>query len=161
MTKSSRPFAVPRAVEPALAKICAHWEGLKRGQNDIPFTDDLKLSALASLSGRLLLIEAFEKPSRFRFNLSGGTVERLYGGALAGRFADEIESRPPLQFFNAQCGVTVEAGGPTYFRQTGPRGFARLLLPLWGDGHVSLLLGAVADVKAAASRKAAVGKRKR
>jgi hypothetical protein len=150
MTKSALPFALPRTIEPALAKLCASWAGLTRGGAEIPFADDLKLSSLAALSGRLILIEAFEKPARFRFNMAGAVVERICRQSLAGRFIDEIEARAPLSFLNAQCSATVETGRPTYFRQSASRAYARLLLPLWGDGHISLLLGAVADVKKAA-----------
>jgi hypothetical protein len=37
----------------------------------------------------------------------------------------------------------VEARAPTYYRDAeGPS--SRLLLPMWGDGRISMLLGAVA-----------------
>ena len=53
------------------------------------------------------------------------------------------EAAPAANSFRL-CGIlqssaTVEAAEPTYFHG----GFARLLLPLWGGGYVSMLLGTI------------------
>jgi PAS domain-containing protein len=151
---SARPFAVPTKLKGALALVLAYWEKLKRREAQMPFWDDVKLSALPELSARLVMIEASDKPVRFRFSfgLVGAEVRALYGGDLAGKFLDEIEMREPLQFIISQCSVAVESAQPTYYWQAaaGRRGsppqreYSRLILPLWGDGRVGMLLGAFA-----------------
>jgi len=135
-----QPFALPANLTPDLAQVRTYWDGLKRGENKVPFADDVALSKLPGLQGRLLLVDVFDKPVRFRFNIVGADVSAGYGGDLAGRFADEIEPKGPLAYFLAQASATVEARAPTFYQD----GVARLLLPLWGNGYVSALLGAVA-----------------
>ena len=63
------PYTFPRNLEPDLAQVLAYWEGLKRGDAGMPFWDDVNLSALPNLSKRLMLIEVFDKPLRFRLGL--------------------------------------------------------------------------------------------
>ena len=53
-----------------------------------------------------------------------------------------LEAKGPLAYFTAQASATVEAAEPTYYHDV----FARLLLPMWGGGHVAMLLGTVARV---------------
>jgi hypothetical protein len=72
-----------------------------------------------------------------------------------GKFLDELEARDPLRFLNSQSHATVEGRAPMHYasaptEQGGARtaeGYARLLLPMWGDGHIGMLLGAVAAVR--------------
>ena len=142
------PYALPKKLAPNLARVLAYWEGLRRGENNMPFWDDVNLLSLPELSPRMLLIDAFEKPERFRFNYVGAQIGKLYGGALAGAFADEIEQKRPLEYFSSQASATVERASPTcYVHASGePRTaapYSRLLLPMWGDGHASMLLGVV------------------
>ncbi|MDO8838621.1 MAG: hypothetical protein Q7V31_06790 [Parvibaculum sp.] len=135
------PFALPATLEPDLAAVHAYWRGLIRGEaSDMPYWDDVKLSDLPALADRLTLATAFAKPERFRFEIVGKEISARYGKDFAGRFADEIDINAPLDFFRSQASVTVESGAPTYFRASD---YARLLLPLWGDGHISMVLAAV------------------
>jgi hypothetical protein len=123
---------------------------LKRGGNDIPFWDDVKFSLQARLAREAVLVEAFEDPLRFRFDIVGADIVHQYGEAIAGKFSDEIEARAPLDQFTAQCRTTVERRIPTYFRHAAagePQrkdGYARLILPLWGNGRIEMLLAAIA-----------------
>jgi len=120
----------------------------------MPFWDDVSISALPDSSGRLMLIEASDKPARFRcgFGVVGEEVKRQYGGDLAGKFLDEIEVRHPLQFLISQSSATIESRYPTYYRHARAKGgssrvdqeYSRLVLPMWGDGHIGMLLGAFA-----------------
>jgi hypothetical protein len=93
-----------------------------------------------------VLIDVFGRPERFRLNNVGSELARE---PLAGRFIDEIDLKPPFDLLRPQCCATVESAEPTDFRReaedraTAPRIYARLLLPLWGDGRVSMLLGIV------------------
>lgn len=137
----TQPFAVPRRLSPDLARVQAYWRGLLRGAADMPFWDDVDLSDLGDLQGRLMLIDVFAAPERFRF----GAVGRELGADLQGRFLDETAPARPLEFLRAQATATVEAATPTWRRDQArsPGPYARLLLPLWGDGRVSMLLGAV------------------
>ena len=158
--KTSLPFAFPRKIEPSLKRIFGYWEGLKRGQAEMPFADDVRLGALEGLEENLLLLDVFEKPGRFRFASAGRHIVDYYGRDLEGEFVDEIEGRAPLGYMFSQCSATVEAHAPTFFRHVSGKAvtedYARVLFPLWGDGHVSMLLGAVVwSKRRAAQRKAA------
>ena len=113
--------------------------GLKRGENKVPFVDDVNLSVLPQLKNKLMLIDVFEQPQRFRFNTVGGEIRDAYGADITGKFVGEIAAKAPLAFFTAQASATVESAEPTYYRD----GVARLLLPMWGDGHVAMLLGII------------------
>ena len=145
MSRPSNPFPLPDALARDLAGVHAVWLGLRRAENDIPFADDLKPAALAAQAGAVLLIDVFDKPERFRFSLLGGDLLLAQDKALSGKFIDEIELAAPLGFLRAQASATVEARAPTYYRDAD--GTARLLMPMWGDGRVSLLLGAVHAVR--------------
>ncbi|MGO8914094.1 MAG: hypothetical protein ACLQDM_32905 [Bradyrhizobium sp.] len=150
-------FSLPDELGPDLTRIQAYWNGLKRGANDIPFWDDVKFSLRSRLGRESMLIGVFENPLRLRFDLTGADLADWYGEAIGNRFLDEIELRAPFDELAVQCKATVERAAPTYYRQTAagkgaaepPGGYARLLLPLWGNGRIEMLLGAVVLDKAA------------
>jgi hypothetical protein len=145
------PFPLPRTLDPQLSPVLAYWQSLRRSEAEMPFWDDLNPSALPYHSDRLMLIEASERPTRFRFAMAGEEIVARYGGDLMGKFVDEIEIRDPLRFIESQCSATIESRAPTYYRAasamtnspTAP-GYPRLLLPMWGDGRIGMLLGAIA-----------------
>jgi hypothetical protein len=139
MTKPPHPFALPARLSPDLGRVRDYWDSLRRGENRLPFWDDVKPSALPGRADRLMLVDVFEKPQRFRFGTVGKDIRNDYGADIVGKFVDEIEAKGPLQYFLAQASATVEAAEPTYYHD----GFARLLLPLWGGGHVAMLLGII------------------
>jgi hypothetical protein len=151
MKSTIEPYSVPRKLEPGLARVLAYWQGLKRGENEMPFWDDVNLSMLPDLSDRLMLIVASDRPVRFRFTVVGKAIRARYRGDLDGKFLDEIGVRDPLQYLHSQSSATVERRAPTYYRSApGQRdeghsveGYSRLLLPMWGDGHIGMLLGAI------------------
>ena len=122
-----------------LSALHRYWHGLKRGQAEIPFADDVKLMPLEN-PGAAMLIDVIEKPVRFRFAIVGEEIRKLYGEDLAGLLADDLTVRTPLEFFLSQCSATLEGRAPTLFRG---EDYSRLLLPLWGDGHINMLLGGV------------------
>lgn len=144
MTSEVGAFVLPDLLEPELARIRLYWNGLKRGENNMPFWDDVKLSTEAPILGQIIMIEAFENPLRFRFDLVGEDVTRRYGATLAGKFTDEVDLHPPIDHLTDQCRATVEQGMPTYFRYAADgTGYSRLIMPLWGNGHIEILIGAV------------------
>ena len=108
----------------------------------MPFGDDLELPAVSKLPGRPFLLRVFTAPERFRFDFVN---EGLQGAAAPGTFIDEIAPDMDFGFLRAQSSATVEAAEPTLLGLTeaSGRNFSRLLLPLWGQGQISLLLGAV------------------
>ncbi len=138
------PYAVPARLSPDLARVAAYWAGLLRGGAKMPFWDDARLTDLPDLADRLFLIDVFDAPERFRFSSIGKAIS---GGAEPGRFLDELELIGPFAFLRSQCSATVEAAGATFFGQeslqAGSRPYSRLLLPMWGDGRIGMLLGAV------------------
>ena len=133
------PFPLPDKLAPNLERVLSYWQSLERGETSMPFWDDVKLSALPDLVDRLLLIDAFVDPERFRINTLGAAAG-AQAAALRGKFIDEVALADGLKFLRAQASATVEARAPTFYRAAG---FSRLLLPMWGDGHISMLLGAL------------------
>lgn len=147
MNSSSR-FALPAKLPPGLGRVRDYWESLKRGEASMPFWDDVKLSSLPDLSDRLLLVDAFENPPRFRLNSVGAQIRRGYGADLADKFVDEIAQKGPFELLAVQATATIEAKAPTFYAApagSGHQGYARLLLPMWGEGRIGMLLGAVED----------------
>jgi hypothetical protein len=116
----------------------------------MPFADDVNLSAIPALAGRLILIEVFDKPVRFRLGMLGEELKQRHGGDIAGKFLDEIEALPPLLYLSSQSSATVESRAATYYRHGSARrggsanAYSRLLLPMWGAGRIGILLGGVA-----------------
>jgi hypothetical protein len=112
----------------------------------MPFWDDVNLLDLPDLVGRMLLIDVFDWPERFRFNIVG---QALVSEEVAGKFIDEMDLGTPFEFLRSQCSATVEAAAPTFFHQVAAhqslaaRAYSRLLLPMWGEGRIGMLLGVV------------------
>lgn len=144
MTTLTNPFPLPTELSPDLSRVMAYWKGLIRGQNQMPFWDDVNLANLPDLTDRVLLIDVFDRPDRFRFSHIG---EALKNGAAAmtGKFTDDLDGGGAFGFLDAQCSATVEASTPTFYRHDGGGvpAFSRLLLPMWGEGRIGMLLGAV------------------
>jgi hypothetical protein len=137
-------FALPTTLERKLDEVHTYWQSLKRGQADIPFADDVKLAPLGPLAADALLIEVFHNPQRFRFAIVGGAISATYGAMLEGQFLDEVAQTFPIGRLLPQCDATLTIRAPTYWRGETPSHHARILWPLWGDGHISMILGAVA-----------------
>jgi len=140
MATTDNPFPLPKKLSPTLQRVLSYWEGLERGDNKMPFWDDVKLSALPDLADHLMLINVFVNPERFRLNTIGAAFDGAQGAELRTRFIDEIVLGSGLKFLRTQASATVEARAPTYYRASN---FARILLPMWGDGHIGMLLGAI------------------
>jgi hypothetical protein len=138
-----RPFGFTddQLKDSKLAALFRYWQEMKRGQADIPFADDVRLMPLAE-SDAAMLIDVIEKPVRFRFAIAGEEIRKAYGDDIAGLLADDMTVRKPFEFFLSQCSATVEGRAPTLFRG---ESYARLLLPLWGDGHINMLLGGISE----------------
>ena len=144
------PFSV--TIKPAedLNLVRKHRKSLRRAGNEMPFWDDLKLAALPELAGRLVLFDAFERPERFRFSMVGCELTQRYGEGSHRSIHERIEPRIPFNYVTSQYSVAVEGRAPTYYEHIEPRehqsvgpSYARILLPLWGEGSVRMLLGAV------------------
>jgi hypothetical protein len=152
MSSIPLPFSIPANLPLVFRRVLDYWDGLKRGENSMPFWDDLKLTSLPDLSDCLMLVDTFENPQRFRLNSVGAQIRQRYGTDLAGKFVDEISPKVPFEFLTAQASATVEAKAPTFFAAaagtaSGPHhGYARLLLPMWGEGRIGLMLGAIEDL---------------
>jgi hypothetical protein len=142
MTILGGSFLLPDRLESDLDRVHAYWNGLKRGDNDIPFWDDVKFSMKARLARDVMVIETFEDPLRFRFDLLGDDITRRYGATITGKFTDEVDLRPPMDELTEQCRATIERRAPTYFRHATAEGvgYSRLVLPLWGNGRIEMLI---------------------
>lgn len=140
-----RPFAPTRHHSPDLDRVEAYWRGLLRGSAEIPFWDDFNPMELPDLANRLFLIGVYPKPERYRFDQVGADLRGSGHHDLEGLFADETPPVTPFEFLIPQCAATTEASAPTLYRHEpdGGRSYRRLILPMWGDGRLSMLLGAI------------------
>lgn len=140
----NQPYPLPETMSPSLLRVNSYWENLKRGGNNMPFWDDVDLSVLPDLTDRIILIDVFANPERFRFNFVGKEFMDNNGEPLINKFADEVELRGRLNYLRSQSSATVEAGEPTFFSHESTdncKAYSRILLPMWGDGRIGMLLG--------------------
>jgi hypothetical protein len=141
----SLPFALPERIDPSLETVKRHWAALRREQNPLPFADDLNVGRLSQSAPRLMVLYVRECPQRFRIEIVGSEIEKRFGEELADRFLDEIAEHAPLEYLDSQCCALMQSQTPTWFeRQDAKFSYERLLLPLWGNGYVSLILCAYA-----------------
>jgi hypothetical protein len=152
MITPASPFPLPEKLPLELGRVREYWESLKRGDASMPFWDDVNLSSLPDLSGRLMLVDVFENPQRFRLNTIGQDIGARYGANVTGKFVDEIEVRAPFEYLVAQSSATIEGKFSTFYARDASKGapprqdgYARLLLPLWGNGRIEMMLGAVSS----------------
>lgn len=146
MTEAAEAYSMPASLEPELAAVHDYWRGIRRGGNEVPFWDDVKLSSLGSSADDAILIDVFENPLRFRLGLAGRSMAARFGQDRIGKFLDEFEPHGPFDHLESQCAATVRSRVPTYFRHRSTPAYARIVLPLWGDGRIAMLLVATADV---------------
>ena len=67
MTQAA-PFAVDGPLAPPLARLLTYWEGLRRGQAEIPFWDDLSEVKIEASGAETFILDVFSRPERFRVN---------------------------------------------------------------------------------------------
>lgn len=133
------PFAVDVPLAPPLARLLAYWEGLKRGQAEIPFWDDLSEVKIEASGAETFILDVFSRPERFRVNdLEVAAADR---DRLLGLFLDDVDLPGVFALLRAQASATVELMRPTL---CGVDGLQRLLLPAWGEGEVRMLVGGLA-----------------
>jgi hypothetical protein len=150
MNRRDIPFPLPKAIGSKPAEVRRYWASLKRGGNAIPFSDDLRLTALPDLAPALVVIDVFALPQRFRLNVVGEDWRCDTATDVAGRFLDEVQPAFGFEFLQSQCAATVESGKPTWYgpRDAARRGektplYERLLLPMWCDGRINMILGVI------------------
>ncbi len=140
MTQAA-PFAVDGPLAPPLARLLAYWEGLKRGQAEIPFWDDLSEVKIEASGAETFILDVFSQPERFRFNdleVAPPAVER---DQLLGLFLDDVVLPEVFALLRAQASAATELMRPTLYSAGG---LQRLLLPAWGEGQVRMLVGGLA-----------------
>jgi hypothetical protein len=136
------PFPLPNRLDAKLRPVVSLWDSLRRGEAGMPFADDLGVPALSQLQGSPFLLSVFAEPERFRLEY---LTDNFRGAPSVGSFIDEIKPNAGFGYLRAQCSATVEAAAPTWLRLTESNGhhFSRVLLPLWGNGQVNMLVGAL------------------
>jgi hypothetical protein len=89
-------------LERDLARVHTFWEELKRHEAKMPFWDDMKVSALPDLAGCLMMVEATDKPVRFRiaFGSSALTSSSITGTTCP---ANSSTRSMPLRRCNSWC----------------------------------------------------------
>jgi hypothetical protein len=138
------PFPFPEHLDPDLQRVVSLWKRLRRAENDMPFADDLKFSDLSKLSAKTFVLSVFVSPERFRLEFPDKGPK---GAAMAGLFIDEISLDNNFSYLRAQSSATLEAAEPTFLRlsEHSGRDFCRVLLPMWGNGQINTLLGALSS----------------
>jgi hypothetical protein len=144
MTDGADAYSIPARFEAELVSIYESWRATRRGDNDMPFSDDVNLPSLGSGANDAALIDVFENPLRFRLGLAGRSIAAQLGPDRAGKFLDELQPQGLLDHLEAQCAATVRSRAPTYFRHSSVPAYARIALPLWGNGRIEMLLVAAA-----------------
>jgi len=136
------PFPIPNKLDPDLRPAFSLWQHLRRAENNMPFSDDLKFSDLSDLSAKSFALSVFTSPERFRFEF---LHKGLQGVTTAGQFIDEMPRDANFGYLRAQSSATLEAAEPTFLSlgEDSRRNFCRLLLPMWGNGQINMLLGAI------------------
>ena len=138
MTQTA-PCAVDGPRSPPLARLLTYWEGLRRGQAEIPFWDDLSEIKIEASGAETFILDVFSRPERFRVNdLEIAAVDRE---RLLGLFLDDVDLPEVFALLRAQASATTELMRPTLHRVGG---LQRLLLPAWGEGEVRMLVGGLA-----------------
>lgn len=140
MTQAA-PFAVDGPLAPPLARLLAYWEGLKRGQAEIPFWDDLSEVKIEASGAETFILDVFSRPERFRFNDLEVAAPAADRDQLLGHFLDDVDLPEVFALLRGQASVATELMRPTLY-QAG--GLQRLLLPAWGEGEVRMLVGGLA-----------------
>ena len=140
MTQTA-PFAVDGALAPPLARLLAYWEGLRRGQAEIPFWDDLSEVKIEASGAQTFILDVFSRPERFRFNDLEVAPPAAEPEKLLGLFLDDVDLPEVFTLLRAQASAAAELMRPTLSRADG---LQRLLLPAWGEGQVRMLVGGLA-----------------
>jgi hypothetical protein len=112
---STNPYPLPDGVNRDLRQVLNYWSNLKRGGNSVPFWNDVNLSALPGLAERLILLDVFAHPERFRFNYVGKQLSESAGESPVAKFADSIKLAGPFAFLLSHSSATVEACAPTFY----------------------------------------------
>ena len=144
MTDGADAYSIPACFEAELVSIYECWRARRRGDNDVPFSDDVNLPSPGSGADDAVLIDVFENPLRFRLALAGRSIAAQLGPERGGKFLDELEPEGLLDHLEAQCAATVRSRAPTYFRHSSAPAYARIALPLWGNGRIEMLVVAAA-----------------
>lgn len=139
-TRTSQTHPLPDRLEPKLEILHRYWDGLRRGSETMPYWDDLEMTRLAEIRANLLLFDVVDGGPRFRFSDAGEAVTSLAGTSLRDYFVDEVTLPEPFSGLLEQCRATVAGSAATY-EKSGSQ--ARLLLPLWGNGQIQMIIGAI------------------
>jgi len=75
------PFPLPDRLDAKLQPAGSLWENLKRGENGMPFGDDLGVPALSKLPENPFLLRVFPSSERYRFEF---ICDSLRGGVTTG-----------------------------------------------------------------------------
>ena len=146
MTRHVSPFPIEGPLSPSLDRALDYWRNLLRGGATVPFADDVDMGRVQELCGEVFVLGVFQKPERFRLELARTPHAPAVERELQDRFIDDVDLPTPLEFLRSQAAATTESMAPTFYEhrpRAAERGYGRLLLPFWGGGQVSLVLGAV------------------
>jgi hypothetical protein len=87
MTDGADAYSLPTSFEAELVSVYECWRAMRRGDNDIPFWDDVNLSSLGDDAAP---IDVFENPLRFRLGVAGRSMAAQLDPERGGKFLDEL-----------------------------------------------------------------------
>jgi hypothetical protein len=136
MTDGADAYSIPARFEAELVSIYESWRAIPRGDNDVPFSDDVNLPSLGSGADDAVLIEVFENP--LRFGLACGVVD---GGPARSRAGRKIPRRTRTRTRSPRS--AMRRNSPFEGAQLGASPCTNCTA-LWGNGRIEMLLVAAA-----------------
>jgi PAS domain len=123
-----------------LGQLFAKWDGLRTGGLLPKRTDFDPVELMGMSKGRVHIVDTSSStPSGYRFRLWGSSIDHL-GGDFTAKCLGDMPSTPMRGAAIEDYADTVETGYPVYqlvyaVENFLPRSYARLLLPVTGDGR--------------------------
>ena len=142
MSVPAQPFPLPQKLPSPLASVHHYWNDLIRAENEMPFADDVNLSQLPALAGNL----PWSTSSPIR-SVSASIISAT--SSFTGSVPTSPANLPTRSNFTVPSNFSSRKRALRSKRGRRPgnssrRGYARILLPTWGDGRIESLLGAIA-----------------
>lgn len=123
-----------------IVALAAHWQAL-RGGDKCPSRDDIDPAALRRYLGFISILEVRDDPVDFVYRLFGSKLVECLQLDMTGKSVLDLPPAELGQCIFQQMRETIGTSAPIYFRAevrcdnpSRKSGFARLVLPLSGDG---------------------------
>jgi hypothetical protein len=133
-------LAEPTGRSEMIALVRNHWDAVRNGRR-FPSRAEIDPTAIYNALPYVSVLQYEHDPYRIQFRLIGNEVARLYGGALQGRYLDEMEWLPQdfadtAHIYNRLYHEATPLYGLSYtnFQAKADRVFEWAVFPLSEDG---------------------------